>query len=136
MESIFPVDGYALDDVLAAEVCAYRNLKAGAPHGWSIARVKGNDNRGTVIAHADAMTLVGVRTMVKESRRKAIADGGYKEVCAWFVGKIADADIPAASRRKVTFHPRERATFYTVADGTDVTHADAVTFTPDGQAWL
>lgn len=73
------------------------------------------------------MTLVGVRAMVKESRRKAIAGGGYKRGLRV---------VRRHARRKVTFHPRERATFYAVDDGADVTHADAVTFTPDGQAWL
>jgi hypothetical protein len=119
------------------EVCTYRNLQHGKPT-WSLAAVKGADNRGLVLGHADSYALTGARTMVKESRRAVIANGGHREVCAWFVG-VPSPHLPLPPRaqlRKVTFRPHERSTFFTPDDGAELHAADVVYFTPDGQAWI
>jgi len=75
--SIDPVKGR--DPYGAGEVCVYKNLKNGR---WSITEVKGDDNRGLLLGHANEVTLTGARMVVKESRRAAIAAGGHREVCA------------------------------------------------------
>ena len=48
---------------------------------WSIVAVKGNDNRGLLLAYADEVTLTGCRMVVQENRRQAIIRGD-REVCA------------------------------------------------------
>jgi hypothetical protein len=61
--SVDPVAGRDLQ--AAGEVAVYKNLKNGR---WSIAGVKGDDNRGLLLAHADELKLtreglsVGERT--------------------------------------------------------------------------
>jgi hypothetical protein len=119
------------DPHAAGEVAVYKNLRNGR---WSIAAVKGDDNRGLLLGYADEVKLVGARMVVKQSRRQAIAAGGHREVCAWIIGKLADPHMPGP-RRRVTFRPRERAHFFTPDDGQDVHTADAVTFEADGNAY-
>lgn len=114
------------------EVCVYKNLKTG---GWSVTAVKGNGNRGPLLFHTRELVLVGCRAVVKESRRKVIESGGWREVCAWFVGRIAD-DVSPMPVARVTFRPRERGMFFRTDTGDDVLAADAIWFTPDGDAWL
>jgi hypothetical protein len=128
--SIDPVAGR--DPLGAGEVAVYKNLKNGR---WSITAVKGDDNRGLLLAHADELKLAGARMVVKQSRRAAIAAGGHREVCAWIIGKIGDP-VMADSVRRVTFCPRERAYFFTPDDGRDVHFADAVVFERDGNAYI
>lgn len=86
------------------------------------------------MGHADEVKLVGARMVVKESRRKVIAAGGHREVCAWIIGKLGDPHMP--SQRRVTFRPRERATFFVPETGEDIHTADTVTFDTDGHAWI
>jgi hypothetical protein len=85
------------DPAGAGEVCVYWNIPRKC---WSITAVKGNDNRGLLLAYADELTLVGCRMVVQESRRQAIIKGD-REVCAWVIGKLADdvvTSTPAAHR--------------------------------------
>lgn len=117
---------------MTGEVCVYKNLRSGL---WSVTAVKGNDNRGPLICHADELVLTGCCAVVKESRRKAIESGAWREVCAWFVGTIADEqEGPPLAR--VTFRPHERGTFFRTDTGDDVLDADAILFAVGGDAWL
>ncbi|MEC4763803.1 hypothetical protein VT930_11880 [Mycobacterium sherrisii] len=123
---------------LDSEVCVYRNLKTGS---WSITGVKGNDNRGPLLFHANELVLTECRAVVKESRRKRIESGGWREVCAWFVGRIDEnktltAFCCAPLVARVTFHPHERGTFFRTDTGDDVLDADAILFAAGGDAWL
>lgn len=120
-------------DLATLEVCVYKNLNKG---GWSITSVKGNDNKGLLLAHATEVMLVGARAVVKESRRQAIQAGGYREVCAWFVGKITDVPHMVRSDRRVTFRPHQRPAFFIPDTGVDVWTADGVWFSASGQAWI
>jgi hypothetical protein len=124
-------------DLAATEVCVYKNLNRG---GWSITAVKGNDNRGLLLAHADEIVLHGARAVVKESRRQVIAAGGHREVCAWFVGKIitdeGTEEIPQFSGARVTFRPREQPAFFRTDTGDDVSTADRLWFDEHGNAWI
>jgi len=120
-------------DLASTEVCVYKNLNRG---GWSITAVKGDDNRGQLLAHATELELAGARAVVKEGRRKVIAAGGHREVCAWFVGKIAAADAYPVPGVRVTFRPRERAAFFRPDTGEDVTCADVMRFDQHGNAWI
>lgn len=127
MNAIEPVKGR--DPYGAGEVCVYKNLNNGR---WSI---KGDDNRGLLLGYADEVKLTGARMVVKQSRRAAIAAGGHREVCAWVIGKISDPHMPDPLRR-ITFRPRERATFFAVDTGEQVRAADAVACDADGNAWI
>jgi hypothetical protein len=129
MNTIQPVNGR--DPYGAGEVCVYKNLNNGR---WSITAVKGNDNRGPLLGYADEVRLVAARMVVKESRRQAIAAGGHREVCAWIIGKLADPHM--SDPRRVTFRPRERATFFVADTGEEIRAADAVAFTSGGCAWI
>lgn len=129
MNAIEPVKGR--DPYGAGEVCVYKNLNNGR---WSITAVKGSDNRGELLAYADEVKLTGARMVVKESRRQAIAVGGHREVCAWIIGKIGDPVI-AGDGQRVTFRPRERATFFLADSGEEIRVADAVAFHTDGCAY-
>ncbi len=51
------------------------------------------------------------------------------------VGKLGDPGITDPLRR-VTFRPRERATFFVAGTDEEVHNADAVTFDGDGNAWI
>jgi hypothetical protein len=119
------------DPLGAGEVAVYKNLKNGK---WSITAVKGDDNRGLLLGHADELKLTGARMVVKESRRAVIAAGGHREVCAWIIGKLGDPHM--TNLRRVTFRPRELETFFVAATGEEVHRADAVAFTSDGCAWI
>ena len=119
------------DPYAAGEVCIYKNLNN---RRWSITAVKGNDNRGQLLGYADEIGLVSARMVVKQSRREVIAAGGHREVVAWVVGKLADPHLTDA--RRVTFRPRERALFFDVASGEDITTADAVRFDRNAQMWI
>lgn len=124
-------------DLSTTELCVYKKLTGPASQVWSIAAVKGNDNRGLVVAHADELMLVGARAVVKESRRLHIASGGHREVCAWFVGKLTELPLTYRADMRVTFRPRQHAAFF-IADGTDteVWDANGIYFSPQGNAWL
>ncbi len=130
MNTIDPVK--VRDPYAAGEVCVYKNLNNGR---WSITAVKGDDNRGLLLGHADEVGLVSARMVVKESRRQAIAAGGHREVCAWIVGKLGDLHMPERLRR-VTFRPREQATFFLADTGEEIGVAGAVTFDAYGNAWI
>ena len=119
------------DPYAAGEVCVYKNLNNGR---WSITAVKGNDNRGELLGYADEVGLVGARAVVKESRRRAIAAGGHREVCAWFIGKLAEPHL--TTPRRVTFRPHTRPLFFNAETGEDITTADAVRFDRNAQAWI
>jgi len=97
-------------------VCVYKNLRNGK---WSITAVKGGDNGGLLLGHADEVQLTGVRFVVNESRQQAIAAGGHREVCAWVIGKLGDPVMPERLRR-VTFRPREQATFFLADTGEEI----------------
>jgi hypothetical protein len=116
----------------AGEVAVYKNLRNGR---WSITAVKGDDNRGLLLGHADEVRLTGARMVVKESRRAAIAAGGHREVCAWIIGKLGEPIIGDRLRR-VTFHPSERATFFLPDTGQEIHTAGAVAFDLQGNAWI
>lgn len=113
-----------------SEVCVYRNLRNGL---WSIAEVKGNDNRGKLIGHAPEVALINARFVVKESRRAAIAAGAPREVCAYVIGRLSDA--PVFNATEVTFKPHSREDFFVVATGESVTRAAAVEFKADKKAY-
>lgn len=119
------------DPWAAGEVCVYKNLLNGR---WSITAVKGSDNRGLLLGYADEIGLVGARMVVKESCRQAIAAGAFREVCAWVIGKLADPHL--SDPRRVTFRPHDRALFFDVATGEDITAADAVLFDSHSQMWI
>ncbi len=127
--SIDPVAGR--DPFGTGEVCVYKNLKNGR---WSITAVKGDDNRGLLLGRADELKLTAARMVVKQSWRAAIAKGGHREVCAWIIGKLGDPHTPDGLRR-VTFRPRERATFFLPDTGEEIHTADAVSFDTAGNAW-
>jgi hypothetical protein len=112
------------------EVAVYFDLRS---RQWSITSVKGTDNRGKLIGKATSVTLTGCRMVVKESRRRAIAAGGHREVCAWVIGTIAEDAEPTGDR--ITFRPHEGETFIVAETGQPVRHADAVTFASDGKAY-
>lgn len=121
-------------DLATMEVCVYKNLRNGL---WSVCAVKGADGKGLLVAYADQLYMVGAHAVVKESRRRAIADGAHREVCAWFVGKLAE--LPAVVRvdMRVTFRPRQCPAFF-IADGSDteVWDANGVYFDRGGNAYL
>lgn len=129
MNAIEPVKGR--DPWAAGEVCVHKNLNNGR---WSITAVQGHDNRGLLLAYADEVQLTGARMVIKESRRQVIARGGYREVCAWVIGKLADPHM--TDPRRVTFHPTERPLFFAAETGEDITAADAVSFDRHGNAWI
>jgi hypothetical protein len=116
------------DPHAAGEVCVYKNLRNGR---WSITAVKGDDNRGLLLAHADELKLTGARMVVKQSRRAAIAAGGHREVCAWIIGKLGDP-VMAGPLRRVTFRPHEHAEFFVAETSEAVATAPIVAFTAAG----
>lgn len=123
-------------DLSTVEVCVYKNLTNGR---WSITAVKGNDNRGQLLAYADQAMLVGARAVVKESRRLHIASGGHREVCAWFVGKLVDLPAVVGTAHRVTFRPRVGSSFVLVDDtptGTPMWDADCILFDRGGNAYI
>lgn len=140
----------AFDDTcLDGEVCVYKKLTAtktvdgSIRNLWSVCAVKGNDQRGTVLCYADRLVLTGCRAVVAESRRKVIESGGYREVCAWFIGRLSygTQDYPpqrliVESCPRVTFRPRERGEFFRTDNGDAVFEADAMLFGRGGDAWL
>ena len=119
------------DPFACGEVAVYKNLLNGR---WSVAEIKGNDNRGLLLGYADEVGLVSARMVVKESRRLAIASGKHREVCAWVVGKLADPHL--TTPRRVTFRPHSRPLFFAVDTGEDITTADAVRFDRNAQMWI
>lgn len=120
---------------MTGEVCVYKNLRSGC---WSVTAVKGCDNRGALLFHADELVLTGCRAVVKESTRKRFESGGWREVCAWFVGCLRDGDTDSygSPLTRVTFRPRERGEFFRTDTGDPVHVADAILFAAGGQAWL
>jgi hypothetical protein len=84
-------------ETTAGEVAVYRNLKPGSGV-WSNAAVKGSDNRGLLLAHADEVALVGCRMVVKKSRRQAIVAGGHREVCGRRLHGAGIAELRRACR--------------------------------------
>jgi hypothetical protein len=122
-------------DLAATEVAVYKNLNRG---GWSITAVKGEDNRGLLLAHATELLLVDCRAVVKESRRQVIEAGGFREVCAWFIGRVVPTQEGHDVNRyaRVTFRPRERATFFRTDTWETVTTAHAIRFDDNGDAWI
>jgi hypothetical protein len=56
-------------------------------------------------------------------------------VCAWIIGKLGDPVMPDRLRR-VTFRPRECATFFLAETGEEIHSADIVAFDADGCAYI
>lgn len=121
-------------DLATMEFCVYKNLNRG---GWSITTVRGSDNKGLLVAHASELLMFGARAVVKESRRQAIENGGYREVCAWFVGKVQPTDGHDVNRfARVTFRPREHDQFFRDDTGENVYGVDQLFFDGAGNAWI
>jgi len=111
------------------EVLVYKNLRNGL---WSIAAIAGNDNRGKLLEHRAELALVNARFVVKESRQKAIAAGGHREVHAWVIGTIAEPVASHADAIRVTYRPKQRAQFFRCDTGAAVHAASRVSFHNDG----
>jgi hypothetical protein len=117
-----------------SEVIIYRNLLDRVRHNgkWSIAAIKGRDNVGKVIGHADDVTLSNVRFVVKEKRRQVVAAGGHREVHAWAVGTVAER--PAGDAVDITYRPHQCGSFICRDNGDPITSAAHVRFASDGRA--
>ena len=118
---IHPVAGR--DPYAATRVAVYKNLHKAA---WSIRAVDGPD-KGTVVAHAQAVAIVDASMHVGINAQRRIAAGARREVHAWIVGTLADVTL--ANPQRLTYRPHERPEFFIAATGQPVWTADAVVLT-------
>lgn len=111
-------------------VAVYKNLHKQA---WSVRAMEG-PNRGRVIEHRAAITLIDCRTHVNCRAQHRIAGGAAREVHAWIVGTVSDT-ATLTSPRRLTYRPHDRAEFFIAETGEAVTTADIVEFSADGNAY-
>jgi hypothetical protein len=103
-------------------VVVYKNLHRG---DWSVRA------HGRVIGHVREITLVGAQTHVGCAAQRRIAAGAAREVHAWITGTVCDS-AALTSPTRLTYRPRERATFYVADTGVAVSSAPIVAFTERG----
>ncbi len=112
-------------------VAVYKNLHKQV---WSVRAMDGPD-RGRVIGHCQAITLVACHTHVNCRAQQRISNGAAREVHAWIVGTVSDTATLKRPRR-ITYRPRERPEFFVAATGEAITTAEIVTFSGDGSAYI
>ena len=116
----------------------YRNLKFAAADSrkWSLAEVKGDHGRGTVLGYAASAVLANVRFIASESGSRRIRRSGNREVVAWCVGDIVDAAPAGLPEAPIAYNPKERCDVAFTVRGTArvVTGAAYVRFNADGTA--
>jgi hypothetical protein len=95
-----------------AKTWCYRNLHRG---GYSMVQ------DGVVVAHADDVTLVGVKFVVREAGRQRVLSEGVKNVHAFVVGKVPEMVLIDASANitwlKARYNPKRAAHFEVEMDG-------------------
>ena len=129
-------------DPATVPVRVYRCLTESKPT-WSIVATEGVD-RDKVIGYADEVVLTACEFVVKRATWRNIIDGKAKRgrkrnVVAWVVGKIADADqvMTDPARVEFNFYPEFAPAgapvgeFYRVDSNEFVHSADAVRFTAE-----
>jgi hypothetical protein len=104
------------------KVKCYRNLnKAG------FFSVKGKDENGKerVLSHVESITLTDCTfTGANSKAQKDIQAGACRSVHAYVVGTATEAQLDG-QWIEVTYRPKERAGFYIIATGEEITTASA-----------
>lgn len=112
-------------DLIGTTVKAYRNLNNGK---WSVKTAKVQGYSDFLVLNA--VTFTGAHTKAQAK----IQAGEHRSVHAYAVGTLYETrayplpDLLAAGYREVTYRPKERAGFYDVRSGDEVTSADVAIF--------
>jgi hypothetical protein len=88
--------------------------------------------RGLVVDHTDAITLVNARMHVNPKAQARIAAGGPRQVHAWITGWVCQGAVLHRVPRRITYHPHDRPEFYIAHSGEPIHGAPVVVFTPNG----
>lgn len=113
------------------KVYVYKNIRR---KDWSVKALEGPD-KGRVIGHEVVVALRDVEFRVGEAGRRRVLREQRKNVHAGAVGQLVNAQTQAIPGEIVSYNPYRGASFYRVADGSDIAAADSVLFGNNGKVY-
>ena len=88
-------------------IAVYRNLNKAKRNPrrfvWSIAGTTNTGNRAKLQRHADTVTVINPRAVIKPGGLARIISTGHREVAAWIVGD--ESPTVAGTRHLITMNP-------------------------------